>query len=163
MSELVVVVVEDEAEVRAEIVRDLGAVGPSVRIDEADDVTDARNAIAEAKAGGDVVGLILADHRLPGETGVDLLVSINRDPALRTIRTILITGQAGHQDTIRAINEAGLDWYFSKPWDAVELVSIVKEQLTNFVIAAGLDPLPFVRDLDGPRLLEYYASRGRPD
>ncbi len=163
MSELVVVVVEDEAEVRAEIVRDLGVIGPSVRIDEADDVADARDAIAEAQSSGDVVGLVLADHRLPGETGVDLLVSINHDPALRAIRTVLITGQAGHQDTIRAINEAGLDWYFSKPWDPEELVSIVREQLTSFVIETGLEPLPFVRDLNGPRLLEYYAKRGRPD
>lgn len=163
MSELVVVVVEDEPDVRAAIVRDLEPISGGVRVDEADTVDDARIAMAEAEGNGDHVGLILADHRLPGESGVDLLVSINADPELHHIRTVLITGQAGHQDTIRAINEAGLDWYFSKPWDPGELVSVVVQQLTDYVIDAALDPLQFVQVLDGPRLLEQYARGGRTD
>ena len=163
MSELVILVVEDEPEVRAAIVRDLAPLTGSIRVDEADNVTDAVSAMEEAAAAGDVVGLVLADHRLPGETGVDLLVSLNQAQATKAIRTVLITGQAGHQDTIRAINEAGLDWYFSKPWDPVELIAVVVEQLTSFVIESGLDPLPFIKDLDGPRLLEYFARRGRAD
>lgn len=163
MGELVIVLVEDEPEVRAAIVRDLAPLSEGVRIDEADTVDDARGAIDEAEAAGDQVGLILADHRLPGESGVDLLVSVHADPERRDIRTVLITGQAGHEDTIRAINEAGLDWYFSKPWDRDELVSVVVQQLTNYVIDAGLDPLRFVRILDGPRLLEQYARHTRPD
>lgn len=163
MNELVIVVVEDEPEVRTAIVRDLASLADAVRIDEADTVDDARRAMNEAAESGDRVGLVLADHRLPGESGVDLLVSINADPELRDIRTVLITGQAGHQDTIRAINEAGLDWYFAKPWDPEELVSVVRQQLTTFVIDAGLDLLRFVRVLDGPRLLEQYARHTRPD
>lgn len=163
MSELVVVVVEDEPEVRAAIVRDLEPLAAGIRIDEADTVADARVALAEAAEAGDHVGLILADHRLPGETGVDLLVSVNTDPECHHARTVLITGQAGHQDTIRAINEAGLDWYLAKPWDPDELVSVVVRQLTDFVIDAGLDPLRFVQVLDGPRLLEQYAQHAKPD
>ncbi len=116
MRELVVLVVEDEPEVRAAIVRDLAPLAESIRIDEADNVDDARQALAEATRDGDVVGLVLADHRLPGETGVDLLVSIHADPAMKATRTVLVTGQAGHEDTNRAINSAGLDWYFTKPW-----------------------------------------------
>jgi two-component system phosphate regulon response regulator PhoB len=163
MNELVIVVVEDESDVRAAIVRDLAPLTDGIRIDEADTVDDARQAMSEAAESGDHVGLILADHRLPGESGVDLLVSVNSDPDLGNIRTILITGQAGHQDTIRAINEAGLDWYFAKPWDPEELVSVVVQQLTSFVVEAGLDPLRFVRVLDGSRLLEHYARHTRPD
>ena len=163
MSELVIIVVEDEPEVRAAIVRDLAPLALGVRIDQADDVDDARSAMSEAEADGDIVGLVLADHRLPGESGVDLLISIKQEPEGQMIRTMLITGQAGHQDTIRAINEAGIDWYFAKPWDPDELVSVVVQVLTDFVIATGLDPLRFVRVLDGPRLLEQYAQHPRPD
>lgn len=163
MSELVIVVVEDEPEVRAAIVRDLETLASDIRIDEADTADDARVAIDEAIEAGDHVGLVLADHRLPGESGVDLLVALHADPELRAIRSVLITGQAGHQDTIRAINEAGLDWYFSKPWDPDELVSVVVQQLTSFVVESGLDPLRFVSVLDGPRLLEQYARHTRPD
>jgi len=163
MGELVVVVLEDESEVRAAIVRDLEPLTAGVRLDEADTVHDARVAMSEAAGAGDHVGLILADHRLPGESGVDLLVSINADPALHQVRTVLITGQAGHQDTIRAINEAGLDWYFSKPWDPDELLAVVVAKLTDYVIESGLDPLRFVEVLDGPRLLEEYSRHIRPD
>jgi two-component system chemotaxis response regulator CheY len=31
-------------------------------------------------------------------------------------RKILLTGQANHADTIRAVNEAHIDNYFEKPW-----------------------------------------------
>ncbi len=160
MSELVILVVEDEPEVRAEIVRDLSVFSGSIRIDEADGVDDAEAAIAEALAAGDVLGLVVADHRLPGRTGVDLLVEVSADPRTQHARRVLLTGQAGHQDTIRAVNEAGLDHYIAKPWDPVELVETARQLLTDVVIEQRLDPLPHLAQLDGPRLLEDYARRG---
>jgi two-component system chemotaxis response regulator CheY len=163
VNQLVVLIVEDEPEVRAALLRDLAALNGPIRIDQASDVDDARAALAEADEAGDAVALVLADHRLPGESGVDLLVSLHASPETSAIRTILVTGQAGHEDTIRAINDAGLDRYFSKPWDPEELLSAAREQLTSFVIDQGIEPLPFVAVLDGPRLLDHYARRGRPD
>lgn len=164
MDELVILVVEDEPEVRAEIVRDLQAFSGRIRVEQADDVADARAAIDEVAQARDQVGLIVADHRLPGsETGVDLLVSLRADPATRAIRTVLLTGQAGHQDTIRAINEAGLDHYVSKPWDPDDLIAVCRQLLTDYVIGADIDPLRYARELDAPRLMEAFADRGRPD
>ena len=51
MDELVILVVEDEAEVRAEVVRDLEAFANTIRVEQADDVADARDAIDEAERG----------------------------------------------------------------------------------------------------------------
>jgi two-component system chemotaxis response regulator CheY len=76
---------------------------------------------------------------------------------------VLLTGQADHQDTIRAINDAGLDWYISKPWQLEELQAVVVRQLTDFVVDVGLDPLPYVSELDGARLMDAYARRGPTD
>ena len=164
MDELVILVVEDEPEVRAEVVRDVEAFAGRIRVEQADDVADARSAIAEIADAEDHLGLIIADHRLPGaETGVDLLVSLKSDPPTSTVRTVLLTGQAGHQDTIRAINEAGLDHYFTKPWDPDELATVSVQLLTDYVIGGGLDPLRYARELDGPRLMAAFADRGRPD
>lgn len=164
MDELVILVVEDEPEVRAEVVRDVEAFAGRIRVEQADDVADARAAIAEIEDAGDHLGLIIADHRLPGpETGVDLLVSLKSNPATSAVRTVLLTGQAGHQDTIRAINEAGLDHYFAKPWDPTDLSTVLVRLLTDFVIAAGIDPLRYARELDGPRLMAAFADRGRAD
>jgi CheY-like chemotaxis protein len=163
VDELLILVVEDEPEVRAEVVRDLSFAG-TIHVEQADDVADARVAIDEVDRAGDHVGLIVADHRLPGgESGVDLLVSLKKNPATHAIRTVLLTGQAGHQDTIRAINDADLDHYFSKPWDPNELAAIAVRLLTDFVIDVGIDPLRYVRELDGPRLMEAFAKHGRPD
>lgn len=163
MGELVVIVLEDEAEVRQAIVRDLSAFLHTIRVDEADTVDDAEAALADAVRAGDHVGLVLADHRLPGRDGVDLLVQLHDDPDTAPIRKVLLTGQADHQDTIRAINEAGLDWYIAKPWGPDELRAVVVRQLTDFVIDSGLDPLPYVAELDGARLMDAYARRGPTD
>src|SRR5690606_26312253 len=115
MNELVVLVVEDEPEVREALVRDLEPITGSVRVDAAGDVGDAGAAVEEIAAAGDVLGLVLADHRLPGRSGVDFLVSLAEDPGHRHVtRKVLVTGQAGHADTIRAVNDAGLDHYIAK-------------------------------------------------
>lgn len=163
MSELVILVVEDEREVRAAIVRDLASFAEAIRVDQAEDTKDALAALEEAELAGDHVGLILADHRLPGRSGVDLLVSLHKEPATHGIRKVLITGQAGHQDTIRAINDAGLDRYIAKPWDNEELSSVVTQLLTDYVIEVGLDPLAYLQVLDGPRLLEAFSRAGQHD
>ena len=70
---------------------------------------------------------------------------------------MLLTGQAGHEDTIRAINQADLDHYISKPWTEEGLHSVVRDQLTEYVLHNVENVLPYVAILDGPRLLERVA------
>jgi two-component system chemotaxis response regulator CheY len=163
VSELVVLVVEDEPEVRDAVVRDLRHHFRTIRVEESEDADDALAALADADAADDRVGLILADHRLPGRSGVDLLVALHDDPRTRAIRKVLLTGQANQEDTIRAVNEAGLDHYIAKPWEPDELIAVAVDQLTWYVIEEGLDPLAFMRELDAPRLAEAYAEHPRPD
>ena len=67
---------------------------------------------------------------------------------------MLVTGQADQDDTIRALNEAGLDHYIAKPWDPVNLQEVVRHQLTDFVLEAGINPLPYLPVLDGVRVME---------
>jgi two-component system chemotaxis response regulator CheY len=158
--ELGVLVVEDEPEVRDAIVRDLAPLGSVLRVESADDVPDARQALKELVHDGVVVALVLADHRLPGTTGVDFLVELDHTPSTRAVRKVLITGQADHQDTIKAVNQARLNHYIAKPWRPDELLAVVRSAVTDFIIATGVDPLPFVAHLDGPRLLEAMTHRG---
>lgn len=159
MNRLAVLIVEDEPEVRAALVRDLESLAGTLRIETADDVDDAHAALAEIAADGDRLALVLADHRLPGTTGVDFLIELTGDPATAATRKVLVTGQADHADTIRAVNEAGLDRYIAKPWTREQLVSVTIGAVTDYIIAERVDPLPYVRDLDGPRLLDAYGRR----
>lgn len=158
---LAVLILEDEPEVRSALVRDLAELDPPVRVEPAEDVEDARSVLAELAADGDLLALILADHRLPGASGVDLLVELHDDPVHGGCRKVLVTGQADQQDTIRAVNEAGLDHYVAKPWDADALRALVRSELTTFVLTEDLDPLPHLRALDAARVMP--ALRGRGD
>lgn len=160
MRRITILSIEDEPEVRDAISRDLAPFREAFRIEFAEDAADARELIAELTAGGDVVGVVLADHLLPGERGTDFLIDLNNDEATAPIRKVLLTGQAGHDDTIRAVNDASLDYYIAKPWSPDELQGVVRDQLTSYVLAQGEDPLPYVQILDGERLLDAIASRG---
>jgi two-component system chemotaxis response regulator CheY len=160
MNRIVVLVLEDEAAVREALERDLTPFAGSFRIEVAEDAADARELIAEIGEAGDDVGLILCDHLLPGMRGTDFLVELNQDPATAVMRKVLVTGQAGHEDTIRAINEGGLDHYIAKPWVPDQLQAVVRHQLTEYVLATRDELLPFVPVLDGPRLLEAVSERG---
>jgi two-component system chemotaxis response regulator CheY len=159
MSDVFILVVEDEPEVRDAIARDLEPFATAFRVEVAEDAADAREAMADVASRGDEVALVLADHLLPGEHGTDFLIALHRDEATSSIRKVLITGQAGHDDTIRAINEAKLNHYVTKPWDAEQLQAVVRDELTDWVIEHAESVLPYVSVLDGPRLMETLRNR----
>jgi len=160
VSEIAIVVIEDEREVRDAVVRDLAPFAGHFRIEATEDVDDARNLLAELAADDVLAGLILCDHLLPGVLGIDFLIELEAEPKTRGARKVLLTGQAGLEDTIRAVNEAKLDYYVAKPWSPESLHQVVSSQLTEFVLASDEDVLPYVSILDGPRLLDAASQRG---
>lgn len=151
---LTILSLEDEADVREALERDLDDFWSKIRLEVADDADDAWSAVEEIAADGDELALVLSDHRLPGRSGVDFLVELLKDPRFSSTRTVLVTGQAGQDDTIRALNEAGLDHYIAKPWDPDDLRRVVRDQLTDYVLEVGVDPLPYLPVLDGVRVME---------
>ena len=151
---LTILSLEDEAVVRDALERDLEQFWDKIRLEVAEDVDDAWTVIDEIVEDGDELALVLSDHRLPGKSGVDFLVELMKDERFAATRTVLVTGQADQADTIRAVNEAGLDHYIAKPWRAARLQEVVRAQLTDFVLEAGLDPLAHLRALDAARALE---------
>ncbi|MCO6436632.1 MAG: response regulator [Phycisphaerae bacterium] len=161
MSRLVILCVEDEPEVRMSLARDIAAFAPAFLIEETEDAAEAREVVQEVLGRGDRLALVLCDHLLPGERGVDFLVALKHDPQTRAARKVLVTGQAGLEDTIKAVNEAGLDYYVSKPWSKPQLEELVRSQLTEFVLRNVEDVLPYVAVLDGARLMEAVKNRGR--
>jgi len=161
MNRLAILCIDDEAEVRDALVRDLEPFSILCRIEVADDADDARDAAALCADAGDLVGLILCDHLMPGTLGADLLVEFKEDPRFAPARKVLVTGQAGLQDTIKAVNDADLHHYIAKPWTREGLHEVVRRYLTDYVIEECEDLLPFVSVLDGPRLLEAQKRRGQ--
>ena len=157
---LTVLILEDEPAVREALQRDLAPIADVVRVEAAEDVPDAWAVVDEVAADGDRLALVLADHRLPGTSGVDFLVQLADDPRTAAAGKVLVTGQADQADTIRAVNEADLDHYVAKPWDPDDLRMVVRDQLTDHVVAHRLDPLPHLRVLDVERVMPLLRQRG---
>lgn len=163
MSDLLLLCVEDEPEVREALMRDLEPFRAICQIEEAEDVDDARGVLEQCGRVGKRLALILCDHLLPGTSGVDFLVELNERPSTAAARKVLVTGQAGLEDTVKAVNRAKLDHYIAKPWSLADLTSVVRTQLTNYVIDEVDDVLPYVTILDGARLMESMRGLGRTE
>jgi two-component system, OmpR family, phosphate regulon response regulator PhoB len=161
MSKLVIVCVEDEAEVRDAVIRDLAIFKPVMRIEAAENAEDAESVLAECAADGIPVALILCDHLMPGMRGVDFLIKTQANPAYAATRKVLITGQAGLEDTVRAVNEAHLHHYVAKPWQPEQLQQVVRDELTEYVLQVEEDVMPYLAVLDSARLLDRLAHSGR--
>src|SRR6056297_4141286 len=153
-SEIYILVVEDEPEVLDSIVRDITEFEEHFNVEMADTAEEAEALIEEIISENGKIGLVLCDHVLPGKNGVELLVEMQKEEKTKSTRKVLITGQAGLQETVRAVNEADLKHYIAKPWNKDELVNIVKELLTNYVLDHVDDVLPYMKVLDGGRIAE---------
>lgn len=156
---LAILILEDEAEVRAAVERDLLPFAELIRVEVASDVEEAWEVIDELTEDGDVLALALCDHRMPGTTGVEFLVQMMDDDRTAATRKVLVTGQAQLRDTVRAVNEAHLDHYIAKPWDVDELHDVVRTMLTDYVEDMDIDPLPYLDVLDATRAMEIVRRR----
>lgn len=156
---LAILILEDEAEVRAAVERDLLPFAELIRVEVASDVEEAWEVIDELTEDGDVLALALCDHRMPGTTGVEFLVQMMDDDRTAATRKVLVTGQAQLRDTVRAVNEAHLDHYIAKPWDVDELHQVVRTMLTDYVEDMDIDPLPYLDVLDATRAMELVRRR----
>lgn len=152
MSEIYIVCVEDEPDVLDAVVRELEEMEDVFPVEAACDASDARGVLRRIHDKGNEVGVIFCDHIMPGESGVDLLVELENDPRWRLTRKVLLTGQAGLEATVKAVNEADLSHYVAKPWDERELVEVAKEQLTEYIKDRDLNPMPYLSHLDMDRL-----------
>ena len=115
-----ILIVDDEPEMRVSCRRILEAAGYSV-----DATEDPREALALLD---DSVDLLLADLRLPGMSGIELIEAAKeRLPALTAI---IITGYATVQTAVEAVKRGAFD-YIPKPFTAEQLTALVEKALEH--------------------------------
>ena len=103
---------------------------------------------------GDVPAVVISDHVMPGQSGVDFLIELNRDPRFDHTVKMLLTGMATHEDTITAINEAQIEYYIEKPWTTEKLNAVVRKMLTRHVLNIGIEYQPYLAVLDNEYLFK---------
>ena len=137
----VVLLVDDDPDWRL-LVRDALAqseLAASVPI-EIHDVPDGEAALQYLFADGDATrplpALIYLDCEMPRLDGVTLLTIIRRDPRLRAIPTVMLTGVADEAEMRRA-TDYGASAYIVKPADASELVRVIAASAAHWLRSYG--------------------------
>ena len=112
----VLMVVDDDPQVLAAVRRDLRSrYRENYLVMSANSGAEALTAVNELKARGSSLAMLISDQRMPGMLGVELLTQAR---AIYPIaRRVLLTAYSEIDAAVRAINEAHLDHYLSKPWD----------------------------------------------
>ena len=115
----IILTVDDDTEVLQAIARDLRhGFGEHFRVVRADSGDRALDVLRQLRLANESVALMLVDQRMPGLSGIDLLVEAKR--LFPDAKKALLTAYADTDAAITAINEVRLDYYLVKPWDPPE-------------------------------------------
>ena len=123
--------VDDEEGILSALRQQLSArFGAECEIEVAQSAKDALEFMRELEKDGEELAVVIADQIMPGMKGVELLEEIHRRSPATT--KILLTGQAGLDAVVAAINRAGLNRYIPKPWEEPDLRLAVENLLRQF-------------------------------
>ena len=119
MNKPVLLIVDDDPQVLAAVRRDLRSrYREHYAIIGAAAGQEALATARELKSRGDSLAMIISDQRMPGMLGGELLAKSREVYPLA--RRVLLTAYSDIEAAVKAINEAHLDYYLSKPWDPPE-------------------------------------------
>ncbi|MSP17676.1 MAG: diguanylate cyclase [Myxococcales bacterium] len=123
--------VDDEEGILSALRQQLGArFGKECEISVAHSAIDALELMDELARDGEPLAVVIADQIMPGMKGVELLEEVHRRSPETT--KVLLTGQAGLDAVVAAINRAALNRYIAKPWDEQDLRLTVENLLRQF-------------------------------
>ena len=114
-----VLVVDDQADIREVLRLALKREGLTSELDG--DSAHALRRVAEATP-----RCVVLDVMMPGLDGFTFLDSLHRDPQLRGIPVIFLSGNRRERDYVRGLELGAVD-YVSKPFDPVDLAKRVRE------------------------------------
>ena len=157
MSKPTIVCVDDQREVLSALIKELSFFEPAFSIEGCESTAEAREVLSELDAKGTPIALLICDHVMPQEKGIDFLSAINGEKRFAGIAKILLTGQANQDETIQAINDGGIDNYISKPWDADDLQKKARVLITSFLMKSDMDHTPYLAYLDQDTLYKNSA------
>ena len=119
MAKPILLTVDDDPDVVRGIERDLRShYGALYRVLASDSPDGALDLLNQLKLRSDSVALLLADQRMPKMDGVEFLQKARE--IFPEAKRALLTAYADTNAAISAINEAGINYFFLKPWDPPE-------------------------------------------
>jgi two-component system, OmpR family, alkaline phosphatase synthesis response regulator PhoP len=119
------ILIVDDDPIQRMLVREVLADDHSLIYAEVEDGTEA---LEQARA--DRPDVIILDVMLPSSDGFEICRELKGDAILRSIPVILLTARYQDDDARRG-REAGADALITKPFDPVELQTIVRKMLSQ--------------------------------
>lgn len=126
-----VLVVEDEADIRELVEYNLAKAGFQVR-----SVATGEEALAVVEA--DLPELVLLDLMLPGMDGLGVCRRLKQDARTESIPVVVLTAKGEESDIVRGLN-LGADDYVTKPFSPRVLIARVQAVLRRAAARAGGD------------------------
>ena len=123
-----IICVDDQPEVVGSLMTQLeNAVGHICEIEVAESALEALDVLKDLKEQGEQIEIVITDEIMPGLQGSKMLEIVHQlDP---NIMTVMLTGQAGFDDLVYAVNHAALNKCIKKPWEYQELKQTVFDLL----------------------------------
>lgn len=123
-----IICVDDEQIILNQIATQLEETfGEQYTIEYAESAEEALELIEDIAKDGGYIRLVISDQMMPGMKGDKFLEVVNQK--CPEAHKILLTGYAGIESAMYAINYAGLDKYIEKPWDREDLIATVGQLL----------------------------------
>lgn len=154
--------VEDDASIRDIEVYALSSAGFAARGFE-----DGSSFYAAITGEKDKPQLIVLDVMLPGIDGIELLRRIRANAALKQIPIVMATAKGSEYDRIQGL-DLGADYYLTKPFGIMELISCVKavlrrcgaedEKSTLNACGINMNTLEHTVSADGERITLTYKE-----
>jgi len=131
MSKSMIICVDDEKVVLTSLKAQLRrSFGTEIAIETAESAEEALTIVDDAQENNFDLPVIISDQIMPGMKG-DEFLAIMHEKSERTL-SILLTGQADADAVGRALNNAKLYRYISKPWEETDLILTIKEALRRY-------------------------------
>ena len=154
--------VEDDASIRDIEVYALSSAGFAARGFE-----DGSSFYATITGEKEKPQLIVLDVMLPGIDGIELLKRIRANAALKQIPIVMATAKGSEYDRIQGL-DLGADYYLTKPFGVMELISCVKavlrrcgaedEKSTLNACGISMNTLEHTVSADGERITLTYKE-----
>src|SRR5919108_1893866 len=113
MEQATILVVEDDAQIRAVLTEHLTKLGYGIL--ETASAEEALQRMEET-----IPDLVLTDIHMGGMSGIDLCTRLKHDQRFQLTPVIILTGQSDLQSRVAGL-AAGADDFFAKPFDLIEI------------------------------------------
>jgi predicted acylesterase/phospholipase RssA/CRP-like cAMP-binding protein/CheY-like chemotaxis protein len=105
--------------------------GNQCAVECAESAEEALSLMDDIEKEGGYIRLVITDQIMPGMPGDRFLELVNKK--FPHTHKILLTGYAGLESAMYAINYAGLDKYIEKPWDRDEFLATIRHLLEQSI------------------------------